>query len=86
MAVVVDMKVVGGYVSPAPHKVESVPRTCWTCLHHLLVMSGMTTCDRIDNPMHTKMGIEPCEDYTLNAIWLEVDWCYPNPRGKGARE
>lgn len=76
------MKTVGGYVSPAPHRVESIPKTCWTCLHHLLVMSGMTTCDRVDGAMHTKMGIEPCKDYELNAIWLMVDWCYPDARSR----
>ena len=74
------MKVPGGYVAPAPHRLENVPKTCWTCIHHLLVMSGMVTCDHIDGRMHTKLGIEPCKDYSLNAIWLEIDWFYPNTK------
>lgn len=62
-------------VAPAPHRPENVPRNCWTCLHHTHV-GIMTDCPHIDSPTHSKIGIEHCEHYDLNAIWLEVDWLY----------
>lgn len=61
---------------PAPHIKESIPRNCWTCKNHTIVLSGMTTCDRIPDYTHSKVGIEPCEDYTLNEVWQNVDWTY----------
>lgn len=61
---------------PAPHSKESIPRNCWTCKNHTIVLSGMTTCDRIPNYTHSKVGIEPCEDYKLNQVWQNVDWTY----------
>ncbi|MBR6911187.1 MAG: hypothetical protein IKN41_04950 [Candidatus Methanomethylophilaceae archaeon] len=74
-------KVPGGYVVKAPHAADSIPRTCWTCLKHLCVISGMTTCYAIkDKPNHTKMGINPCEEYEMDPIWLEVDWLYINKK------
>lgn len=74
------MKVPGGSIAPAPHNPESIPRTCWTCIKHTLVFSGMTSCPHVDAPNHTKMGVDPCEKYELNAIWLMVDWFYPEKR------
>ena len=67
----------GGRTAQAPHRPESVPRTCWTCIRHHCVFSGMTECPYIDTYNHTKMGVEPCEKYELNAIWLMFDWFYP---------
>lgn len=75
-------KVPGGHIVEAPHRPENIPRTCWTCSRHLVVISGMTTCPHIDNRMHTKMGIEPCELYDLNAVWLMVDWFYIDKKVK----
>lgn len=72
--------VTGGRIVPAPHRPENVPRNCWTCSRHESVMSGMTTCPHIGTYNHTKRGIEPCERYDLNAIWLMVDWFYPEKR------
>lgn len=65
-----------GRIVHAPHALKSVPRTCWTCIRHKSVLSGMTACEFVDAPNHTKMGVGPCEHYDLNAIWLEVDWWY----------
>ncbi len=68
-------KVPGGHIVEAPHRPENVPKNCWTCIHHELV-TIMTTCPFIDRPNHTKIGMEPCEHYDLNAVWLMVDWFY----------
>jgi len=65
----------------APHSPENVPRTCWTCLHKLCA-DTMTVCQHIKTYNHTKLGIEPCERYDLDAIWLVVDWFYPEPKKK----
>lgn len=70
----------GGRTAQAPHRPESVPRTCWTCIRHHCVFSGMTECPYIDTYNHTKMGVEPCEKYELNAIWLMIDWFYPDKK------
>ncbi len=76
----------GGRTAQAPHRPESVPRTCWTCSRHTCVFSGMTECPHIDTYNHTKMGVEPCEKYDLNAVWLMVDWFYPSAKhGKNAK-
>lgn len=73
-----------GRVAPAPHSPVNVPKTCWTCSRHTCVLSGMTTCDHIDTYNHTKMGVEPCKHYDLNAIWLIIDWFYPDAKGARA--
>ena len=62
----------------APHRPESVPRTCWTCIKKRCVLADMTTCDHVDTYNNTKVGIEPCEHYELNAVWMMVDWMYPS--------
>lgn len=76
-----SQRVPGGLLVMAPHKPENVPRNCWTCIHRLTA-DTMTTCKHIDNPTHTKLGTEPCEKYDLNAVWLEVDWFYPDGKRK----
>lgn len=67
-----------GYTKPPARSESEIPRTCWTCLKPLLVMSGMTTCYALkDMPNHTKMGIEPCKEYELDPIWFEVGSWFP---------
>ena len=63
-------------VYEGPHRAEDVPKNCWTCKHRTMVLSGLTTCERIRNHNHIKLGMEPCEDYELNMIWTEVGWGY----------
>lgn len=70
-------------IVPAPHRPENVPRNCWTCSHHEMV-NIMTTCPFIDAPLHSKIGMEPCERYDLDAVWLMVDWCFIDTKGAGA--
>ena len=61
---------------PGPHRAEDVPKNCWTCKHRTMVLSGITTCKRIPNETHIKIGIEPCQEFELNTVWMEVDWGY----------
>ena len=65
-----------GRIAPAPHNPDNIPRNCWTCINHTAVLSGMTTCKHIGSYNNTKMGIEPCEHYDLNAVWIETDWLF----------
>jgi len=75
------MKASGGSVAPAPHRPENVPRNCWTCIHCEFA-SDMVNCPHIDRPNHAKIGIDPCDKYELNAIWLMVGWFYPERKAK----
>lgn len=61
-----------GYFALPCKSVDEIPKSCWTCVKHICVISGMTTCFLIDRPSHTKMGVEPCPEYEPNIIWLEV--------------
>lgn len=57
------------------HRAEDVPKNCWTCLHGGLdFSSGIGRCGKDGK---SREWNQPCERYELNAIWLTVDWVWP---------